>query len=69
MLSQKELTEGGNTEQLGAADWIAAGLRVEDMKHVSLTCPLHCIRFSNTLYTRLSIAHMARRIKATSGTD
>lgn len=41
MLSQKELTEGGNTEQLGAADWIAAGLRVEDMKYINLICSLH----------------------------
>ena len=32
MLSERELIEGGAPEQLGAADWIAAGLRAEEMK-------------------------------------
>ncbi|KAI1783692.1 hypothetical protein LXA43DRAFT_977006 [Ganoderma leucocontextum] len=30
MLSQQELSEGGDAEQLGAADWIATGLRLEE---------------------------------------
>lgn len=34
MLSERELLEDGALEQLGAADWIAAGIRVEEMKCV-----------------------------------
>ena len=34
MLSERELLEDEAPEQLGAADWIAAGIRVEEMKCV-----------------------------------
>ncbi|PIL26690.1 hypothetical protein GSI_11217 [Ganoderma sinense ZZ0214-1] len=49
MLAQQELNEGGDAEQLGVADWIGTGLRIEE--------------------TKLAVAHAARRVKATSGTE
>ncbi|KAI1785137.1 hypothetical protein LXA43DRAFT_900433 [Ganoderma leucocontextum] len=65
MLAQEELNEGADGDLLGAADWIATGLRVEETKYAvrSFSCP------GLTRRGRIAVAHTARHVKATSGSQ
>ena len=64
MLGEEELADG--EDSLGAADWIATGLRIEEMKYVQL---LICITgfHSHGDCIRLAVAYTARQAAHTSG--
>lgn len=62
-LAQAELSEGVGPELLGASDWIATGLRIEETK-----CVLNDIIYElANIFSRISVAYAARRVKTTSG--
>ena len=63
MLGEQELLEG--EEVLGAADWIANGLRIEETKCVCITLD----KLAELTFSRISVAHAARRLTATGGTQ
>nr|VWP01792.1 Cytochrome P450 monooxygenase AKT7 (EC (AK-toxin biosynthesis protein 7) [Ganoderma boninense] len=61
MLSQQELIEHGGTDQLGAADWIGNGLRIEETK-LAVAYTARRLKATSGTDTRLSLVQQRQRL-------